>query len=63
MIGILDILNERASPRAFYKIEQDLTGRFAEAENIRQDYMGMERERDSVQEALDRFNEENAHLQ
>jgi hypothetical protein len=62
MIGILDILNERASPRAFYKIEQDLTGRFAEAENIRQDYMGMERERDSVQEALDRFNEENAHL-
>jgi hypothetical protein len=62
MIEILDILNDRASPRAFYKIEKELTGYFTDAENIRQDYMGMERERDSVQEALDRFNEENAHL-
>ncbi|MBE0652681.1 MAG: hypothetical protein IH594_02715 [Bacteroidales bacterium] len=62
MIGILDILNDRASPRAFYKIEKDLTGQFAEAENIRQDYMGLEKKRDKEQEALEQFNEENAHL-
>ncbi len=62
MIGILDILNDRASPRGFYKIEQDLTGHFAEIENVRQDYMGLEKEREKEQEALNQFNEENAHL-
>lgn len=63
----MDILSNifspiRESPRLFYKIEKKLTELFTNAENIRQDYMGMERERDSEQEALDSFNEENAHL-
>lgn len=62
MIGVLDILNDRTSPRAFYKIEKDLTRQFAEAENIRQDYKGLEKKREKEQEALEQFNEENAHL-
>lgn len=52
----------RESPRLFYQIEKDLGDTFGKVETIRHEYSGLEKELDKEQNALDRFNEENAHL-
>jgi uncharacterized protein YlxW (UPF0749 family) len=62
MTGLFNILQERGSPRAFYKLEGDLTKSFSEAEKIRHEYTLTQKDLDKNQEELDSFNEENGQL-
>jgi len=62
MTGLFNILQERGSPRTFYKLEGDLTKSFSEAEKIRHEYTLIQKDLDKNQEELDSFNEENGQL-